>query len=191
MRLFIAIDPPSEQRERIGSLHAGLPGVRWTAPEQIHLTLRFIGETDEMLFRQISANLATIRTEPLNLKIRGIGQFPPRRPARILWLGLAPNEQLLQLRNRIETTLVQSGLESEDQQFAPHITIARFRKAPPIKALAAFMDANRQFELPSFAVGEFHLYSSTITSAGAVHRREVSYPIPGPCQRLAEGGAPA
>jgi len=187
LRLFIAIDPPPEQRERIISLHAGLPGVRWTATGQIHLTLRFIGETDEALFRQISAGLASIRAEPLNLKIRGLGQFPPRRPARILWLGLAPNEQLLQLRNRIETTLVQGGLESEGRQFAPHITIARFRKVPPIKALADFMETNQQFELPSFAVREFHLYSSTITSAGAVHRREGSYPIPSPCRHLSEG----
>lgn len=146
------------------------------APEQIHLTLRFIGEVDEALFRKIIANLAAVETEPLILKIRGIDQFPPRRLPRILWLGLEKNEQLVRLRNRIEATLIRSGLDPEDRKFAPHITIARFKKVSR-QSFSAFMAANELFELPAFTVREFHLYSSRISSSGAIHQLEASYPI--------------
>ena len=71
-RLFIAIDLPPAHRDRIRSICFGLPGTRWTPAEQIHLTLRFIGEVDGNLFRQITDTLAGIKTEPLTLKIKGL-----------------------------------------------------------------------------------------------------------------------
>ena len=175
-RLFIAIDLPSAQRERIRSICSGLPGTRWTPAEQIHLTLRFIGEVDGTLFQQIADSLAEIKTDPLTLKIEGLGYFPPRRTPRVLWVGLENNDGLLQLRNRIETALVRLGLEPEGRKFSPHITIARFKK-PSLNRVMAFMDTNNPFELPPFPVKEFHLYSSKLTARGAIHQREASYPI--------------
>ncbi|MDT8334331.1 MAG: RNA 2',3'-cyclic phosphodiesterase, partial [Desulfurivibrionaceae bacterium] len=132
----------------------------------------------EALFRQISNTLAAIETEPLTLQIRGLGQFPPHRAPRILWLGLAENDRLVQLRNRIETALLRSGLAPEGRGFSPHLTFARFKKMPPRQLLIDFIAANSRFELPPFPVGAFHLYSSKITADGAIHQREASYPIP-------------
>ena len=175
-RLFVAIDLPPAHRDRIRSICSGLPGARWTPAEQIHLTLRFIGEVDNSLFRQITDTLAEIRTEPLTLKIKGLGHFPPRRPPRVLWAGLEKNDGLLQLRNRIETTLVRIGLEQEGRKFAPHITIARF-KNPSLNRLTDFMVNNNLFELPPFPVKEFHIYSSKLTSTGAIHQLEASFPV--------------
>ena len=139
--------------------------------------MRFIGEVDETLYRKITDSLGMIETEPMNLKIEGIGQFPPRRAPRVLWLGLEKNDKLVQLRNRIETALVRCGLEPEDRRFSPHITIARFKKAPPAKHMRDYLTANNLFELPSFPLEEFKLYSSKLNSAGAIHRSEASYPI--------------
>ncbi|MCK4838982.1 MAG: RNA 2',3'-cyclic phosphodiesterase [Desulfobulbaceae bacterium] len=175
-RLFVAIDLPPAHRDRIQSICTGLAGARWTPAEQIHLTLRFIGEVDNSLFRQITAALAEISSEPLTLQINGLGYFPARRPPRVLWVGLENNAGLLQLRNRIETALVRIGLEPEGRKFAPHITIGRFKK-PSLHRVMDFMATNKLFKLPPFPVKEFHLYTSKLTSTGAIHQLEASYPL--------------
>jgi 2'-5' RNA ligase len=175
-RLFIAIDLPPVHRARIRSICTGIPGARWTPVAQIHLTLRFIGEVDFLLMQQISENLAEVRTEPLTLRIKGLGHFPPGRSPKVLWVGLENSARLLRLRKRLETALVQIGLEPERRKFAPHITLARFN-TPPTKPLRDFLATNQLFELPPFPVQEFHLYSSRLTSSGAIHQLEASYPV--------------
>ena len=175
-RLFIAIDLSDEDKKRIGSICYGLPETRWIPEEQIHLTLRFIGEVDGAAYRRIIDALGEVRSEPFELKVRGIGHFPPRRTPRVLWLGLDKREALLQLRRRIEAKLQQTGLAPEGRKFSPHITIARF-KNPPLTKVASFMAAHNLFELPAFRAEEFHLYSSHLTSSGAIHTIEASYPL--------------
>ncbi|MEN8134622.1 MAG: RNA 2',3'-cyclic phosphodiesterase [Thermodesulfobacteriota bacterium] len=175
-RLFVAIDPPPSHRLQIKSICRGLPGARWIKPEQIHLTLRFIGEVDGNLFRQIIDELAAIKTEPLTLKIKGIGHFPPRRSPRVIWLGLEQNDSLVQLRNRIERSLTLIGLKAEGRKFAAHITIARLKNTP-INKIKDFLAANYHYELPPFKVKEFNLFSSTLNSSGATHQIEASYPL--------------
>ena len=175
-RLFIAIDLPEEQKRRIGSISYGLPGTRWMAAEQTHLTLRFIGEVDDTSCRRIADALSEVRADPFPLQIKGIGHFPPRRTPRVLWLGLDQSEPLLQLQRRVEAKLQQSGLAPEGRKFSPHITIARFNN-PPLDKVAAFMAGHSLFELPPFRANEFHLYSSFLTSSGAVHTLETSYPL--------------
>jgi len=175
-RLFIAIDLPDEHKSRIATICSGLPGTRWIPEEQIHLTLRFIGEVDGASYGRITEALSEVRAEPLELKVRGIGHFPPRRSPRVLWLGLDKSEPLIQLRFRIETKLQQSGLAPEGRKFSPHITIARFKKTP-LDKIAAFMAGHSLFELPVFRAEEFHLYSSHLTSGGAIHTIEDSYPL--------------
>lgn len=178
-RLFIAIDLPADQRKMISEICSGLPGARWTPPDHIHLTLRFIGAVDGAVFREIAAALAGIKTAPLVLKVKGLGCFPPRRSPRVLWLGLERNEALLHLRNRIETALVRLGLEPEHRKFSPHITIARF-KEPHLGKVADFLTGHGLFELPPFPAEEYHLYSSHLTSTGAIHQIEASYPVASP-----------
>ncbi|MEN8143233.1 MAG: RNA 2',3'-cyclic phosphodiesterase [Thermodesulfobacteriota bacterium] len=175
-RLFVAVDLPAEMKAQIGSICHGLPDTRWIPPEQIHLTVRFIGEVEGSIFKQIASALAGIVCDPPMLEIKGIGHFPPRRKPRVLWLGVEPNDLLLRLRNRIEAILVKSGLPPEGRKFAPHITIARL-KNPPINRVADFMAAHSLFALPPFPVEEFHLYSSILSSSGAVHRIEETYPL--------------
>jgi 2'-5' RNA ligase len=175
-RLFIAIDLPDEQKSKVGSICYGLPGTRWMEAEQIHLTLRFIGEVDDLSYDQIADALSEVRANPFELRIKGIGHFPPRRTPRVLWLGLDKSEPLLKLRSRIEAKLLRTGLASEGRKFSPHITIARFNH-PPLDKVATFMAGHSLFELPPFRVKEFHLYSSFLTSGGAVHTIEASYPL--------------
>ena len=175
-RLFVAVDIPPEMKESIASICHGLPGTRWVPPEQIHLTIRFIGEVEGTMFNQIASCLADVISDSPLLKIQGIGHFPPRRKPRVLWIGVENNEMLIRLRNRIESTLVKNGLTPESRKFSPHITIARF-KDPPLKRVADYMSAHSLFALPPFQINEFHLYSSILTSSGAVHHIEETYPL--------------
>ncbi len=173
-RLFVAIDLNESAKEAVAGICRGMPGVKWIAPDHLHLTLRFIGAADETLFLRIKRELATVSAPPFPLLLRGVGRFPPRRDPRVLWAGVDRCEEVIRLQVRIERALVKTGLEPEDRAFSPHITLARLRDMP-FAGIAPFLEQNRLFEAPPVPVTEFHLYSSTLSAKGAVHRRETSY----------------
>ncbi|MDH3394432.1 MAG: RNA 2',3'-cyclic phosphodiesterase [Desulfobulbaceae bacterium] len=184
-RLFVAVDLPETIKDRLAEICFGLPGAKWVKPEQLHLTLRFIGEVDGATFMDIRAALATIALPPFSLGLKGLGCFPPRKTPRVLWVGLEPPlEQLVQLRNRVEATLVRLGVEPEHRKFAPHITLARLKETPKNR-LANFLAGNSLFSTESFPVENFHLYSSSIGSKGAIHTLEASYPLTGSTDTMA------
>ena len=176
-RLFIAIDFPEDIRQQITRLYYGLPGARWTDESQLHLTLRFIGEVDGALFRDIKGALEGIRRPPFSISLKGVGYFPPRKNPRVLWVGVEKNDALLLLRNRIESTLLRLGLQGDERKFSPHVTLARFRNPAPLGRLTTYMSGNNLFSTMPFPINEFHLYSSHLTPKGAQHCREASYPL--------------
>lgn len=146
----------------------GLPGARWVDQEQMHLTLRFIGDVDSTVFKDIREALTEVRGEPFSMQLDGIGFFPPRGKPRVVWAGVKKNEQLVQLRNRVESVLVRTGLEPEGRKYSPHITMARLRNTPGSK-VADFMTHNTMFMTQEFQINEFLLYSSVLNSKGAKH----------------------
>jgi 2'-5' RNA ligase len=174
-RLFVAVDLPETVKKSIKDICSGLPDAKWVDIQQLHLTLRFIGEVDERLYNAIKTCLAEISESPFSLTLQGVGCFPPKRPPRVLWVGIESNETLLGLAEKTERVLVEkTGVEPEKRKFSPHITIARFREPSPAK-VADYLSRNSSFRTETFRVDAFHLYSSTITSTGAQHRREASY----------------
>ncbi|MDW7771319.1 MAG: RNA 2',3'-cyclic phosphodiesterase [Desulfobulbaceae bacterium] len=175
-RLFVAIDLPSSIRKQLSALCCGLPGARWITPEQMHLTLRFIGEVDGREFRLIREALAELCCASFSLRLKDIGFFPPRGNPRVLWVGVHKNEQLIQLRNRIESVLVRTGLEPEGRKFSPHITLARLRNTPGLR-IGAYLAHNSLFVTEEFQVMEFLLYSSVLNDKGAKHYVEEAYPL--------------
>lgn len=176
-RLFVAIDFPDEIRGQLADLCLGLPGARWVPEEQLHLTLRFIGEVDGDVFRNIREALRAVRVEPFSLTLRGLGCFPPRGRPKVLWVGVDRSEPLVQLRNRVESTLVRLGLESEGRKFSPHITLARFREDVHLHRLGNYLAGNNLFATPPVTVAAFALYSSFLTGKGAIHQLEATYPL--------------
>ena len=174
IRLFVAIELPEDVRQRIERMCADVPGARWAEPEQMHLTLRFIGEVDGDVFREIRESLGTVRAEPFEMELRGVGHFPPRGEPRILWVGVQRSEELVRLRNRVESTLVRIGLEPEGRKFSPHITIARLKGTPP-RAVGSFLAQHGLFQAGPIAVDGFQLHSSTLGAKRAVYRCEASY----------------
>ncbi|HEY6839557.1 MAG TPA: RNA 2',3'-cyclic phosphodiesterase [Geobacteraceae bacterium] len=175
-RLFVAIDLPQETKESVRAICHGLPEARWVPQEQLHLTLRFIGDADSRLFAAIKACLLEVKGESFSLTLAGIGHFPPGKRARVLWVGMERCETLLKLAQDVECALVSAGLPREERPFSPHITLARFRESPA-GGIAPFEERHREFALPPFPVNVFHLYSSVLTPKGAVHTREASYPL--------------
>lgn len=175
-RLFVAIDLPPAIRDRLAGLGFGIPGARWVDPEQIHLTLRFIGEVDGRSAREIREGLTAVRTKPFPLQLKGVGHFPPRKKPRVLWVGVERCDGLLRLRRRVETSLVQQGVEPEGRKYSPHITLARLNN-PPVKKIGQFLAGNNLFMSEPFQVKEFLLYSSLLTPKGAIHTVEAVYPL--------------
>lgn len=178
MRLFVAIDLPDEVRQSVADICRGLPGVRWLPPDQLHLTLRFIGEADDAVNATIHRGLAAIDFPPLPLSLQGVGCFPSLQRPRVLWVGVRGGESLPQLQQRVEAAVVAAGVPAEKRPFSPHITLARLREHREAD-VAPFLTRNASFHNEPFTVDAFHLYSSVLTAKGAIHRREASYPLKG------------
>lgn len=177
-RLFIAIDPPPAVAAAAAALRAPLPGARWVREDQLHLTLRFLGEVREEAIAALRRDLATVKGQFFALALRGVGVFPPprpRKPARVLWTGVAPAGPIRALAGAIAAALG-TDAENDEREFSPHLTLARFRE-PPGAALEAFLARHAAFSTPSWRVEEYHLYRSTLGAAGARHDLVERFPL--------------
>jgi RNA 2',3'-cyclic 3'-phosphodiesterase len=175
-RLFTAIDLPEEVRDAIADIGRDLPGARLVPKEQLHLTLRFIGDTDEAAYTAVRSALKNVHGAPFALALGGVGHFPPGRHPRVLWVGINGCAPLLTLQREVELALVRAGIPADERPFSPHLTLARLKETPP-GLVAQLEESHRDFAAEPFPVTEFHLYSSTLVRSGAIHRREATYPL--------------
>lgn len=175
-RLFVALSIPEIQREALLRIMSGLPGARWEPEENLHLTLRFIGEVDGGLFADIAESLAEIMAPAFDLTVKGIGHFDDKKRVHALWAGIAPSAPLKHMRDKIESAIVRAGLEPERRKFTPHVTLAKLRDAENDR-VAAFLSHHSLLALEPFRVSEFHLYSSRTGKDRAAYRIEASYPL--------------
>ena len=175
-RLFIAVDLPAEIKNNLESMSYGIPGAKWIDPQQIHLTVRFIGEVDGTTFLDIKTALEQVSLEPFSMALKGVGHFPPRGKPRVLWVGIEQSEPLQSLKSRIDRILATVGLQPEGRKFSPHITLARLKNSP-IDKVADFLAGNGLFSQEPFEIKDFKLYSSTLTPKGAIHKVEKVYPL--------------
>lgn len=173
-RLFVAIDLPEEIRQKMITIRSDLSGARWVPTEQLHLTLRFIGDADDALLLALRRGLEETTALPFSLTFSGIGRFPVRGNPRVLWVGLATSSPLLALQRHVELACVKAGAIKAEQRFFPHITVARL-KGSTDEEVAAFFSRNAEFRCDPFTAKEFHLYESTLTGQGAIHRVVESY----------------
>jgi 2'-5' RNA ligase len=174
-RLFVAIDLPDDVVEQLDRLCVGLPAIRWMEPGQFHLTIRFIGEVEHPVFYEIGEGLAEITARPFELRLKGLGLFPPRGAPHTLWAGVEDEAPLLPLRRRIDRIVEAAGIEPERRRFQPHVTLGRFREPPPEARFGSWLAARSLFRSEAFTVGGFTLYSSHLRPEGALHTAEASY----------------
>jgi len=173
-RLFAAIDLPEDVRDELALVCAGVPGARWLPPEQLHLTLVFIGEAGRDEMEAVVDELAAVESQPFSLALRGVGHFPPRGTPRVLWAGLAPQPALHDLQARVAAAVRRGGIALERRRFSPHVTLARLKHPSPGK-VAAFIAAHNLYAGREFTVDGFSLYSSFLTPKGAVHTLEAAF----------------
>ena len=176
-RLFVAIDLPDSVVDTLDRLCTGLPGARWIDPDQYHLTLRFIGEVDGLVARDIDVGLAELEFEPFTLNLAGFGHFPPRGVPKVLWAGISPREPVDRLRRAVDRVVNAAGVEPEHRKFSPHVTVARFPSGAPISRLQQFFAGHALYRSEPFEVDRFHLYSSQLHQDGAIHTLEATYAV--------------
>jgi len=175
MRLFVGIAIPDPVAQSLALLQAGVPGARWATREQLHLTLRFIGEADGAMARDIDDVLASISVPRFTLSLHGVGTFGGRDP-RQLWAGVRDNEVLLRLQKKIEAGLQRIGLPAEERKFTPHVSLAKLKAAPRGRVMDYLSD-HALFAAGPFPVENFILYSSITAPAGSIYTAERSYPL--------------
>lgn len=177
MRLFVALSLPEEVRERLAGLATGgIPGARWVAPENLHITLRFVGEVDGHGARDLDDCLGAIDAPAFELAIRGLGAFGEGPKLRALYAGVAPNPALVHLQAKVASAIARAGLAPDRQKFRPHVTLARFKGDPGPK-LGSFIAEKSPLALDPFPVDRFILYSSVLGAEGPHYVEEVAYEL--------------
>ena len=173
IRLFVGLELPADVRDRLAGLAMPLPGARWIAAENLHLTLRFIGEVDHDRAGEIDDALARLAAAPLEVAVDGVGHFASRNRVRALWAGIAPSPALDALQARTEALCQRAGLAPEGRRFTAHVTLARCRGLSADRA-APFIEAWAGFRAPPFTVDHAALFSSSLGRTGADYRVEAS-----------------
>ena len=184
-RLFTGLEIPSDVGQSLATLRGGLPGARWIDPENYHVTLRFIGDVDDTIAREVASMLGRVRREAFELRVDDLKSFGGRKPRAIV-AALGPAQALMELQAEHERLLQRVGLEPEGRKFTPHVTLAR--KYIPHVTLARLRESsNRQvadylsvrapFRSPLFKVSRFVLFSSRSSVGGGPYVVEAAYPL--------------
>jgi 2'-5' RNA ligase len=176
MRLFVGLSLPADVRSRLASLKGGLPDARWVTEENLHLSLRFIGEAASGDERDIDLALQSVTGSPFDLTLAGFGAFERRGRVHSVWAGVEKSDPLFALRDRIESALVRSGLEPEHRKFTPHVTLARMKKGNA-QVTGLYLETHAGFSAPPFAVDHFTLFESHLSHSGAKYSVLQDYPL--------------
>lgn len=176
IRLFVAIALPESVRDRMAMLAGGVPGAKWIDAENMHLTLRFIGEVPEDRMADIHQGLSRIRQPAFDLVLSGVDYFKQGRHPTVLWVGVERNDDLLQLHDRVEQALQREGFDFDGRRYSPHITLARLQHSPEAR-VAAFVAEHNLFRTPPIRVESFNLFSSFLSSSGSIYTVEAEYPL--------------
>lgn len=174
-RLFVAIVPPQDIRDVLVDAMEDSPELRWVGDEQLHLTLRFIGEVERPLADDLAAALAGIRFERFQLRIQDVGRFD-RRGGGALWAGVEPKAPVAALAAKVERACQLAGLEAERRAFHPHVTLARW-KGRSSGAADAFIHRTRGLASLPFAVDRFTLLESHLSRHGPHYEENQHTPL--------------
>ncbi len=178
MRLFTAVSIPEDISNTIFELSLGLPDARPVPPENIHLTLNFIGDVNPNQFLDLFESLAEVSARPFSIRLNGISFFD-QSASGVLYVGVHPSKELLDLQKEIHACLTKLKFKIPKRTYTPHVTFARFKEVQP-KNLFVFLQEHSNFSTQPFTVQSFELYSSVLKPQGSVYTVESSYPLEEP-----------
>jgi len=185
MRLFAAIDIEPQVRDKIASVQQQLKRdlklsgkeVRWVRPEQIHLTLKFLGEVRDAAVTEVCDVLMRTAAEHsgFELQMRGLGVFG--RPARVVWAGCEPSPELMKLQTRLENEFETIGWKKESRPFAGHLTLCRVKTAAAGRRLAEAVEAYADEWFGEISAEQLRLYESVLGPGGAEYSVVCTAPL--------------
>src|SRR3954451_11587023 len=173
--LFTCLEIPDSVRESLSVLRGGLPGARWIDPENYHLTLRFIGDVDDLTAHEVASLLGRVRRPALELRFETLSSFGGRRPRAVI-VALAQTPALMELQAEHERLMQRVGLEPEGRKFTPHVTLARLRDVSS-RDVAEYLSTRGPLFGSSFRVSRFVLFSARASVGGGPYVVEADYPL--------------
>jgi 2'-5' RNA ligase len=185
VRLFVALEIPSAVRDNLAAMVEELRAAdaaakknkaRWVRAENLHVTLKFIGNMDAGRLDAIRTALTEVGSGgAVELRFRGLGFFSNEKRPRVLWTGIVPSPSLAPLAAEIDARLEKLGIARETREFAPHLTLARFDPPGVSETLRAAAQQNAAREFGAVRAGEFHLFESKTRPTGAEYTRLSSF----------------
>ena len=177
MRLFVAVEVPAAIRDDLAASVSQLRALeskssanklRWVRPENLHVTLKFIGSVPPEKLDAIRAELSRVRSDrPVELRFRGLGFFPSAKRPRVLWAGMAASPNLAAIAGDIDKRLAKLEIPAEERAFTPHLTLARSERSGISPALHAAVEKNAVREFGELRTNKFHLIESKLKPSGA------------------------
>jgi len=184
MRLFVAIDMSSQVQDRIGQIQRRLKqelgndrGVKWVRPEQIHLTLKFLGEVRDNMLTQVCdvVTRTAAKYDSFEIQARGMGVFG--QPARVVWAGIEPCPSLMKLQAELEREFEKIGWDKENRAFAGHLTLCRVKSAAAGRKIAQAVETVKDEIFGSVWVDQAVLYESHLSSDGPQYSAVCTAPL--------------
>jgi len=180
MRLFVALALPDEIRWQLRLICGGLAGAgRWVSPENLHITLRFLGQVDGRDAHYVDAALAGIRAPRFPLRLKGVDAFTSGQRVKAVYAAVEKQPALQHLHDKVESAVVRAGLPPEGQKYTPHVTLTRPKDAP-LGKLQHYLAEHSLFKTEPFEVTHFTLYSSEMGSEQSVYTALQSYALSAP-----------
>lgn len=177
VRLFIALELSKNQKKEVGDFQEKvkkhLHNVRWVKPVNIHLTLKFLGESPEDRVEAVKEAIgdACEGFRPFSTRYGNSGVFPSEQKARVLWIGVEEGkESLCRLAGNVEEKMAGLGYKKEKRSFHPHLTIGRLRSVPPINSIKSFLAEGKSFVSSDAVINKVVLFESNLTRSGAIYR---------------------
>lgn len=176
-RLFAGIELPEEVKEHLSDLERPLPGAKWVAHDDLHVTLRFAGDIEGRVARDFTDLLGEIEADAFELRLDGLGTFGGNDP-RTIWAAISPSPALEMLARACDRAARNAGVPADPHPFKAHVTLARLRNSPP-EMVARTLGKIGAFRTEPFTVREFVLFSSRPKVGGGPYVVEATYPLRG------------
>jgi 2'-5' RNA ligase len=174
-RLFTGLEIPPGVAQALATLRGGLPGARWVDPENYHVTLRFIGNVDDIIAHEVASLLGRVHRQPFELRVEDIKSFGGRKPRAVV-ATLGPTQALMELQAEQERLMQRVGLEPDGRKYTPHVTLARLRESSS-RQVADYLALRAPIRSVPFKVSRFVLFSARMSIGGGPYVVEAAYPL--------------
>ena len=175
LRCFISLELPEELKKNIygyiEKLKAAGADVKWIPPENLHLTLKFLGDTTEELLKSINERLISLSKshDRFSLQISGAGAFPNIKYPRVVWLGVHDSEEIIKLQHDIDESMAGLGFKRDEKQFTPHLTVGRMKSLKNMGLLIKELATLKETDFGKIEVINIALMKSELKPGGAEH----------------------